>query len=584
MSRATQKSILAALTVLPLIAFATSLQYLTKSGVLPQNALLLRGAIHICLLTAWGISVRTRIIQTQVRRYLLAIIVMMALWMLLKIIKHSIDSMDIQRRLWYWYYFPILFIPVVALFVSMSLGKAENYRLPLWTKLLYAPSALLFLLVLTNDLHQGVFSFPSGAMTDIDYRYEAGYYIVLMWVMLCAFVSFAIMLKKCRIPQSKTVLLLPLIPLGLSLIYGIAYIRSVRFVLLLMSDMTVTHCLLIFAAFEGCIQCGLIQSNIGYNALFEATMLPVQITNADFSLRHISAAMHEPIPQDTLRQMGTDTVRLDDDTLLKRHPLHGGWVFWEEDISELNRLHEALELTHDELHDMGNVLTAENAQREKHLRLSEENRLYDMMEVQTSRQIAMLRDRLTAIRGTEDEDTARRLLAQAIVIGTYIKRRNNLIFVSAQRGVISMQELRLCFNESIEGLTLYGVECRALIDGELLLAMEQATQIYDLFEAVVEAGLESLESLLISVETRDWIEVNICVSCKEALCGLKERFPTLEWMQDEDGLQYIVHKLEKSGDRNIWTKSRRALTTFPLQSAFLTQTESCGSSTTECLP
>ncbi len=546
MSRATQKSILAALTVLPLIAFAASLQYLTQSGALPQNALLLRGAIHICLLTAWGVSIRTRIIQTQVRRYLLAIIAMMALWMLLKIIKHSIDSMDIKRWLWYWYYFPMLFIPVVALFVSMSLGKAENYRLPLWTKLLYAPSALLFLLVLTNDLHQGVFSFPSGVMTDIDYRYEAGYYIVLLGVMLCAFVSFAIMLKNCRIPQSRTILLLPLIPLGLSLIYGIAYIRGVRFVLLLAGDMTVTHCLLIFAAFEGCIQCGLIQSNMGYDELFEATMLPVQITNEDFSLRNISAAMSEPIPQDALRQMDADTVELDAGTLLKRHPLRGGWVFWEEDISELNRLREALELTHDELRDMGSVLTAENAQREKHLRLSEENRLYDMMDVQTSRQIAMLRDRLTAIQRSADENEAGKLLGQTIVIGTYIKRRNNLIFVGAQRGVISMQELRLCFNESIESLTLYGVECRAFIDGESLLAMEQATQIYDLFEAVVEAGLESLESLLISVEIRDRIEVNICVSCKETLCGLTEHSPAPEWMQDEDGLQYIICKLEKS--------------------------------------
>ena len=559
MSRETQKSILAALITLPLIAFAASLQYLTKIGALPQNALLLRGAIHICLLTAWGVSIRTRIIQTQVRRYLLAIIVIMALWLLLKIIKHSIDSMDIKRWLWYWYYFPMLFIPVVALFVSMSLGKAENYQLPLWTKLLYAPSGLLLLLVLTNDLHQGVFSFPSGIMTDIDYCYEAGYYIVLGWVMLCAFASFAIMLKKCRIPQSKTVLLLPLIPLGLSLIYCIAYICGVRFVLLLAGDMTVTHCLLIFAAFEGCIWCGLIQSNMGYDELFEATMLPVQITNADFSLRHISAAMREPIPQDTLRQMGADTVELDADTLLKRHSLHGGWVFWEEDVSELNRLHEALKLTHDELRDMGNVLTAENAQREKHLRLSEENRLYDMMEMQTSRQIAMLRGRLTAIQRMTDENLARRLLGQTIVIGTYIKRRNNLIFVGAQRGVISMQELRLCFNESIECLNLYGVECRALIDGEILLATEQAAQIYDLFEAVVEIGLESLESLLISVEIRDWIEVNICVSCKETLCGLKERIPALEWMQDEDGLQYIIHKLEKSGSVEAYGQNQGEL-------------------------
>ncbi len=547
MNRPRGKRLLALLSVSVLILLAMCIRCFTINGILPKYIAPLRNIIHFAMLTVWGIYIHIRIIQNQVRRYLLATAAMMALWLLLKVVNYSIDSIDINRYLWYLYYIPMLFIPTVALFISMSLGKAEDYRLPQQAKLLYVPPGILLLLVLSNDLHQLVFLFPSGIMTQLDYRHEAGYYIILGWITLCALASLAMMLTKCRILRSKKILVLPFVPLALSLAYTAAYISGNRVVLLLAGDMTVTHCLLIFAAFEGCIQCGLIQSNMGYNELFEASMLPVQITNADFSLRHISAAMREPIPQDTLRQMGADIVELDADTLLKRHSLRGGWVFWEEDVSELNRLHEALELTHDELHDMGNVLTAENAQREKQLRLSEENRLYDMMEVQTSRQIAMLRDRLAAIRMTEDEDTAERLLGQAIVIGTYIKRSDNLIFVGAQRGVISMQELRLCFNESIESLTLYGVECRALIDGKILLTMEQATQIYDLFEAVVEAGLESLESLLISVEIRDWIEVNICVSCKEVLCGLKERFPTLEWMQDEDGLQYIIHKLEKTG-------------------------------------
>ena len=575
MSKATRKSILALLIVLPFIALAMSIQYLTRSGILPPGAMLLRGAIHICLLTAWGVSVRTRIIQTQVRRYLLAIVVMMAFWILLKTVKHSIDSMEIKRWLWYFYYAPMLFIPPVALFVSMSLGKAENFRLPRWTKLLYVPSATLFLLVSTNDLHQGIFSFPSGIMTDLDYRYELGYYIVLGWIVLYALASFTMMLIKCRLPYGKTVLLLPLIPLGLSFVYTIAYIRSVPWVLLLAGDMTITHCLLIFGIFESCIQCGLIQSNLGYGELFEATTLPVQITDADFSLKHVSAAMQMPLPQSELRQMGLDTVWLDEDTLLKRHPLRNGWVFWREDISELNQLQEALELTRDELCDTGDVLTAENAQREKLLRLTEENRLYDMMEVQTAGQIAMLRERLTEIQKTEDTDRVRKLLGQVIIIGTYIKRRNNLIFVGIQRGAISLQELRLCLNESVENLNLYGVTCRALVGGNGLLSIEQAAQIYDLFEAVVEAGLKSLQSLLLSIEVTEWIEVDICVSGTELLCGLEEQFPSIEWEQDEDGLQYIIQKLEKSGEgsRSIWTKSKRASTVCPLQSAFLTQTE-----------
>ena len=551
MSKIRRKSLLAALIALPLIALAMSLRYLTLIGILPSSVMLLRSAIHICLLTAWGISVRTRIIQTQVRRYLLAIVVMMALWILLKTVKHSIDSTDIKRWLWYFYYIPILFIPSVALFVSMSLGKAENFRLPLWTKLLYAPSASLFFLVLTNDLHQFVFSFPSGVMTDLDYRHEIGYYVVLGWVLICALTSFVIMLIKCRIPRSKTILVLPLLPLGLTFLYTAAYIRSVRLVLLLAGDMTITHCLLISAVFECCIQCGLIQSNMGYDDLFAATTLPVQITDPDFSVRYTSAAIREPIPQDELRKMTADTVEIDGDTLLKRHPLRGGWVFWEEDISELNRLHEALELTRDELRDTGNILAAENAQREKHLRLSEGNRLYDMMEAQTSRQITMLRNCLTEIRKTEDSNNAEKLLGQAIVIGTYIKRRNNLIFVCAQCGVISSQELRLCLNESVESLNLYGVECMAFVNGDGSFTMEQATQIYDLFEAVVEEGLESLKSLLISIEIKQSVEVNICALSTKLLCRLKERFPAIEWVQDEDGLQYITQKPEESKQEGL---------------------------------
>ena len=547
MNRPIGKRLLALLSVIVLIALAMCMRYFTISGALPSQFSSLRNIIHIALLTSWGISLHMRIIQAQARRYLLAVAALMAVWLLLKIVNYSIDNIVINRYLWYLYYIPMLFIPTIALFISMSLGRAEDYRLPQRSKLLCIPTGLLLLLVLTNDLHRHVFSFPSGVLTPRDYLHEAGYYIVLGWIMLCALASLAIMVTKCRIPRSRKIMVLPLIPLALSFAYTAAYIRGFRPVLLLAGDMTVTHCLLIAAMFEGCIQCGLIQSNIGYNEMFASTTLPVQITDAAFCAQNTSAAMRQPMPQDYLRQMTADVVSVDGDTLLKRHALHDGWVFWEEDISELNRINEELELTRDELRDTGSILAAENAQREKYLRLSEENHLYDMMETQTSRQIKMLRDRLAEIRTTADPDRARSLLGQAIIIGTYIKRRNNLIFVGTHCGMISAQELRLCFNESIESLILYGVKCRALIDGDSLLAMEQAAQIYDLFEAVVEAGLESLESLLISVEIRDWVEINICVSCKGSLCGLKGRFPALEWTQDEDGLQYFTQKAGKMG-------------------------------------
>ena len=546
MSKATKKSILFALGVLALIAFAMWLRYASRHIFHSPAVSHLRSGIYVFLFSAWCYSLWLRIVQTQVRHYLLAISVLMVLWILLRSIKFSIENTDAERWLWYFYYFPMLFIPMLSVFVSRSLGKGEDFRLPRWTKLLYLPTLLLLLLVLTNDLHQQVFSFPSGVLSDRAYRYESGYFFVLGWEALCAGFALLSMVKNCRILRSRRIRWLPLVPLALSLAYAYAYVKKVHWVWVLAGDMTVSQCLIFASILECCIQCGLIQSNLGYDELFKATSLPVQITDPAFCSQYVSAAMQGALPQSELRQMQQDTVHLGDDTLLKRHKLRRGWVFWKEDISALNQVQKELELTRDELRDTGDVLEVENAQRARWLKLTEENRLYDMMEAQTARQIAMLRDLLAELQKTKEPDRARRLLGRVIIIGTYIKRRNNLIFVGEQRGAISVQELLLCLNESSENISVYGADCKTIIKGEGQLTVEQATQVYDLFEAVVETELESLRALLISIEVGKWVEVALCVSAAEPLCGLRARFPGLEWEQDEDGLQYVTRKLERS--------------------------------------
>ena len=546
MSKATKKSLLYALGVLALIALAMWLRYASRHILHSPAVSHLRSGIYVFLFSVWCYSLWLRIVQTQVRRYLLAISVLMVLWILLRSIKFSIENTDAERRLWYFYYFPMLFIPMLSVFVSRSLGKGEDFRLPRWSKLLYFPTLLLLLLVLTNDLHQQVFSFPSGVLSDRAYRYEGGYFLVLGWEALCAGFAFLSMVKNCRIPRSRRIRWLPLVPFALSLAYVYAYVQKIHWVWVLAGDMTVAQCLIFASILECCIQCGLIQSNLGYDELFEATSLPVQITDPAFCSQYVSVAMQGALPQSELRQMQQDAVHLGNDTLLKRHRLRRGWVFWKEDISVLHQIRKELELTRDELRDTGDVLAAENAQRARWLKLTEENRLYDMMEAQTARQIAMLRDLLAELQKTEDPDRARHLLGQVIIIGTYIKRRSNLIFVGVQCGAISAQELRLCLNESSENISVYGADCKAIVKGEGQLTVEQATQVYDLFEAVVETELESLRALLISIEVGKWVEVALCVSAAEPLCGLRARFPGLEWEQDEDGLQYVTRKLERS--------------------------------------
>ena len=319
---------------------------------------------------------------------------------------------------------------------SRSLGKGEDFRLPRWTKILYVPTLLLLLLVLTNDLHQQVFSFPSGVLSDQAYRYESGYFFVLVGEALRAGFALFSMVKTAA-SRAAGEFAVPLVPLALLPCLRVRRKGPLGLGLRGRYDGVAVPDLC-GSILECCIQCGLIQSNLGYDELFEATSLPVQITDPGILLEIcvLFSAMQEALPQSELQQM-QDTTHLDYDTLLKRHKAAlPGWVFWKEDISALNQSRKELELTRDELRDTGDVLTAEKAQHARWLKLTEENRLYDMMEAQTARQIAMLRDLLAELQKTEDSNRARHLLGRVIIIGTYIKRRSNLIFVGVQRGSI----------------------------------------------------------------------------------------------------------------------------------------------------
>lgn len=154
-------------------------------------------------MTWWGVSLRQRIIQTQVRRYLEATAALCVLWLSIRTVKFFFAAAPAAiHYLWYGYYFPMLFLPPLCVLVALSLGKPENYRLPKWTSLLYIPAVLLLLLVLTNDLHQLVFVFPADAAAwlDTDHGYGVGYFIVMGWIALGMVTAIVTMLSQ--IPRS----------------------------------------------------------------------------------------------------------------------------------------------------------------------------------------------------------------------------------------------------------------------------------------------------------------------------------------------------------------------------------------------
>ncbi|MCO7109935.1 hypothetical protein NIA69_13430 [Gemmiger formicilis] len=161
---------------------------------------------------------------------------------------------------------------------------------------------------------------------------------------------------------------------------------------------------------------------------------------------------------------------------------------------------EELRLTQEELHDIGDIIQAETAQKAQWLKLSEQNRLYDKIETVTARQLARIQEYLIALRATDDVDTARRLLKQIVILGTYIKRRSNLVFVCDKAEDIDTTELRLSLFESAESLRLSDIRCAVQITDTAKISSASAVAIYDAFEAIIEATLPGLQEILFCAE------------------------------------------------------------------------------------
>ena len=535
-------NLMIAIILLSLIFFALYLRHITASEVTFSFASRLRSYIYIGIISAWYISLKMRIVEKRIQRHLCAVALLMIFWMVVRTIKFGSTNNTIQRYLWYFYYLPMLFIPLEAFIISMSLG---NKKLPGWIKYLFVPANLLLLLVLTNDIHQRVFIFKDSLLSTKAYTYGIGYYIVALWMITFAGISLFIMVSKCRLKDSW--IYLPLFPFAISILYAIGYAKEVPFVRVWLTDLTVAQCLFFMSMFESCIQSGLIQSNVGYRELFEATTMKAELFNKDFKLLYSS--IDNPVTdKNILKKALKEATFLDENTLIKGHDIKHGYIFWQEDISKLVSINKELELTQEELIDTGDVLKASHEQQERYLRLTEESRLYDLIELDTSEQVKILNEKVQRLKEVEDINEARFLLGEISVLGTYIKRKSNLIFIGREKKVIDIDELKLCLNETSSNLCLCGIDAKMIVDIKKEYPIGIIHKIYDYLEDILEISFSSLKSILFCVyEEKGVIQVNATVDANSNFKKLKKIYPSVEIEKDEDELWYLTLKI-KEGD------------------------------------
>lgn len=532
--------------VAAMVFSAITLRVLGKFDILIVPGGIARSLIYIALYIGWGISVSKRIIQTQVRHYLIAVSGLMVFWFVIRSMRYYfITDIGIARQLWYLYYLPMLFIPLFSLFVAISLGKPENARLSKTALLLLSiPTVLCLLLVLTNDLHQLVFSFPEGEVwTDKNNGYTFGYYIVLGWEILCALAAFVIMIIKCRLSYRKKYL--PFLLLACSIVYAFIYVSGVEWMQLIGGDITAAQCLMFTGILESCIQCGLIQTNTGYEELFMVSRLGAQITDQG-NIVCLASSNAGGLTDEQRMSAKTHPVLADKTTLIKSKPIRFGHVLWQEDVSELT---EAIEQIEENCRDLSerNRIRQENLEtKKKILSLQEKNRAADVLNRETAGQISMIEHLLTQYDTENDAQKREKILAGAAVLGAYIKRYGNLLLVSHREETADIRDLSRCFEDSFVNLELLDVKCLCTLPADVILATKDMLRIYHAFETILEDCLFDLHSVWVNArERKGQFLVSIDFVCDTDLSGHRA---DADLYSCEDGTCRFTFQLQKGGE------------------------------------
>lgn len=518
--------------VFAIIAAAYSCRMLAKFDIGGVYMSYIRAALYLMLFALWGYSLDRRIIQTQALHCMRLTAALMLVWLVLRTLKYEVvTDITVARYIWYLYYLPMLFIPLFGVYIALSLGKSEKYRLTGRIVALAAIPAILFSLVITNDLHQQMFAFNSGIPGRPDnysYHHRYLYFICLGWMVGCMIFSLIRLLKKSRIKNGGKKPLMPFIIGCITILYGILYLTGLSAVRWWFGDMNVMFCLLYAAIYESCIRCRMIQSNTGYVELFEASRLAAVIMDRSGNVVIRSRAADEDMicPQD-----GTQIIR-QDGTRISSAPINGGYVVWKDNVRPLTELRAQLSENKAQIKNNKEKLHEAYLIQKKLHELTEKRRIYDKLDLMYGDQINRIGQLLKQCENTET-DEVHNILKRILLLGTYIKRSANLYFLSLEHELLSQQDIRLTVDEAVRVMNVCGTECSVVYYMTKPMHSEEATRLFNLLKTVVETAVDGLDSMFICLSDD---EMDLSVECDVDLSMLISSKVTVK---QEDGLWLV---------------------------------------------
>lgn len=436
----------------------------------------------------WGVLVYLRCLDYVLRRRLVAVATICALWMIEVILKYKSFTPFYATILWYLYYVPMTLVPLLYQLCGLRLAGLEQHRAGRrYRTALWVAAILLIGFVLTNDFHQQVFHFDRSSDTwSNDYTYGWGYFAVLIWTAF-NFVAFFILVGRSasfRIQRFSGTAALVL--LG-GAFFAISYALRVPWAWKL--NFSLVYCVLCVVTMEICLDCGVIPSYHDIAGIFDTLPLDLKVLTRDLQevyatpvSKPIPAGVREELRAQELGHSHAFAVVSNPDVMYRSFPLLGGSALLAQDVSEVNELNRELAHRRMELQRQNELLTADYDLKAHLADQEAEALLVKDVDQALARALGEMYGLLSSLPPLTDEASSReryRMLQCAKMFVAYCKRKGSLTLAQHGESGFDRDRIQLIANEMASDLRTIDVDCASIIAIRRPMHASAVSALYD---------------------------------------------------------------------------------------------------------
>lgn len=436
----------------------------------------------------WGVLVYLRCLDYVLRRRLVAVATICALWMIEVILKYKSFTPFYATILWYLYYVPMTLVPLLYQLCGLRLAGLEQHRAGRrYRTVLWIAAILLIGFVLTNDFHQQVFHFDRSSDTwSNDYTYGWGYFAVLIWTAF-NFVAFFILVGRSasfRIQRFSGTAALVL--LG-GAFFAISYALRVPWAWKL--NFSLVYCVLCVVTLEICLDCGVIPSYHDIAGIFDTLPLDLKVLTRDLQevyatpvSKPIPAGVREELRAQELGHSHAFAVVSNPDVMYRSFPLLGGSALLAQDVSEVNELNRELAHRRMELQRQNELLTADYDLKAHLADQEAEALLVKDVDQALARALGEMYGLLSSLPPLTDEASSHeryRMLQCAKMFVAYCKRKGSLTLAQHGESGFDRDRIQLIANEMASDLRTIDVDCASIIAIRRPMHASAVSALYD---------------------------------------------------------------------------------------------------------